>query len=240
MRRHTLLALSLAAGLALPVGFSTAALAITEDDRANLASASTISPSAMQAAVTAVLQNLVADQSLNAAVDELAGILLDLGVTDQFKAKFAQTLVVAAQELAAAGAIEGVDAATAGETAAEAVLVQAQGSPTLLSAIFAEASAPAATDPTGLAGGTVFDAFVAASTSPLIDTANQNAVRGAVMAVPTTASVGNVASNQFGNGGAGGGPNSGGMTVTNNRISSAGGGGGDGSTTGAGGTVSPN
>jgi hypothetical protein len=185
MRRHTLLALSLAAGLALPVAFPTAAFAISDEERANLASAAMISPATMQAATTTALRNLAADRPLTLALDELAGVLLDLGMTDDFKAEFALNLVAAARELAATGAVDGFSAETAGDAAAEAVLVRAQGSSTLVSAIFANASTMAASDPSGLTGTMVLGSFVTASTSPLIRIENQTAVREAAVATMT-------------------------------------------------------
>ena len=71
MRRHTLLALSLSltAGLALPVGFSTAALAVSDEERANLASAAAISQATLQAAIATVLQELAADRPLDVALN---------------------------------------------------------------------------------------------------------------------------------------------------------------------------
>jgi len=201
MRRHTLLALSLAAGLALPIGFSTPALAISDAERANLASAAAISPATMQAAITTVLRELAADRPLDVALDELAGVVLDLGVNDEFKAEFAVSLVRAAQDLAAAGALPGVDGATAGEAAAEAVLVRAQGMPALVSAIMAEASAAAAADTLGLGGTMVMSAFVAASTSELISAENRIAMQDTVIkAMPETADLATGATTPFGAG----------------------------------------
>ena len=240
MRRHTLLALTLAAGLALPLAFSTSALAISETQRTTLGTAAASNQATMRAAIATVLQELAEDRPLEVALDELAGFLLDLGVTDEFKAEFAVALVISAQDLAAAGSLPGVDAETAGNEAAEAVLVRAQGSPGLVSAIVTEASAESAGDMPGGQGTAVLGALVAASTSPLIDMANQNAVRSAVVAASFTAPVGNVASNQFGNGGTGAGPNLGGMTLVN--VNTGGGAGRGGSTqqSGSGEVISPN
>ena len=76
--------------------------------------------------------------------------MLDIGVTDELKAEFAVSLVSAAQDLAAAGALRGFDVVAAGEAAAEAVLVRAQGSPWLVEAIVANAAALAANDLPGV------------------------------------------------------------------------------------------
>ena len=241
MRRHTLLALSLAAGLALPVGFSTTALAITDAQRTTLGAASASNQATMQAAIATVLQELLAeDRPLEVALDELAGVLLDLGVTDELKAEFAVALVMAAQDLGAAGSLSGYNAVAAGDAAAEAVLVRAQGSPALVSAIVAEASAKAAGDMPGGQGSTVLAAFVAASTSPLIDMANRNAVRSTVVAASVTAPVGGVTGTQFGNGGAGGGPNLGGMTLVQASTGGGAGRGGSSQQSSAGQVMSPN
>jgi hypothetical protein len=241
MRRHTLLALSLAAGLALPVGFSTAALAVTDAQRSTLANAAATNQATMQAAIATVLQELAADSPLNVVLDDLAGVLLDLGVTDEFKAEFAVSLVRAAQNLAAAGALPGFDGATAGEAAAESVLVRSQGSPALVSAIMAEATATEAGGaPGGTSGGMVSTAFIAASASPLIDMANRDAVRNAIVRADTGLPQGQTGTpTQFGNGGFGGGPNLGGFTLVGvSTGNSSGGGGTDGSSAGQ--SISPN
>jgi hypothetical protein len=227
MRRHTLLALSLAAGLALPVGFSTAALAVSDEERANLASAAALSPATLQAAIATVLPQLAADQPLNVALDDLAGVLLDLGVIDALKAEFAVSLVSAAQDLAAAGALPGFDGTTAGEAAAEAVLVRAQGSPSLVEAIVANAGAMAANDVPGGQKTAVFGAFVAASTSPLLDNMAQIGAVGAIAGTP------------FGNGGMGAGPQISAMNWANASTRRAGRGGSS-ERVGAGQSISPN
>ena len=126
MRRHTLLALALAAGVALPIGFSTAALAVSDCQRATLGDAGWGNQATMEAAIATVLQDLAQDRPLDMALDELAAVLLELGATEEFKAEFAVAFLTAAQDLAAADALPGVTAETAGEAAAAAVLVRAQ------------------------------------------------------------------------------------------------------------------
>jgi hypothetical protein len=242
MRRHTLLALSLATGLALPIGFSTAAHAVSASQRDTLGDAAWGNPATMQAAIATVLQDLAQDRPLAVALDELAAVLLELGATEEFKAEFAVALVMAAQDLAAAGALPGMTADAAGEAAAEAVLVRAQGSPSLVAAIVANASAMAADDVQGGQGTAIVGAFLAAATSPLIDMANQAAVRQALATVDTLAPIGNLASAQFGNGGMGAGPQIGGMNFANTSRGGAGrgGGGGSGEQVGTGQSISPN
>lgn len=247
MRRHTLLAFSLAAGLALPIGFSTAAHAVSDSQRATLGDAAWGNQATMQATIATVLQDLAQDRPLAVALDELATVLLELGATEEFKAEFAVALVMAAQDLAAAGGLPGMTASAAGDAAAEAVLVRAQGSPSLVEAIVANASTMAANDVPGGQGTAVFGAFVAASTSPLIDMANQNAVRGAIVAADTTAPVGNLPGTPagnlqgtpFGNGGMGAGPQIG-MTLVRASTGGAGRGGGGGERVGVGQSISPN
>lgn len=247
MRRHTLMALCLAAGLALPIGFSTPASAVTDEQRQMLGNAASGNPATMQAAIATVLQASAQDRPLDVALDELATTLLDLGVTDEFKAEFAVALVIAAQDLAAAGDLPGVTADAAGEAAALSVLSKAQGSPALVSAMVANASARAAGDTPGDQGTAALGAFVAASASPSIDSASRNQVQQALLGGETPDSVGesqNFASRSttFYNAGTGIGPNLGNMALVGASAGSGAGRGGGivDQQTGGGETISPN
>lgn len=173
LRRNIVLALSLAAGIALQVGLPSAALAITEAQRATLAQAATNVDLDMRAAISTVLNQKVAAQErpLEAVLQDLAAALLELGATNELKAEYANALVAAANQFST----------EAGEAAAEAVLVQAQESPALLSAIFADAAALTAADTPELGGALVLSALVAASTSGMISEQNQLAVRQAAI-----------------------------------------------------------
>lgn len=169
MRRNTVLALSLAAGLALPLGFTTTALAITDAQRAILSDAAANVDLDMQAAIATVLNQELAAQErpLEEVLDDLAEALLALGANDQVKAEYAVALVAAAGNWSDEAANE----------AAEAVLVRAQTSPTLVSAILAHAGDLASTDMPGSSGTAVLGAFeAAASTSTAIDLATAGAV----------------------------------------------------------------
>jgi len=169
MRRNTVLALSLAAGLALPLGLPTAALAITPDQKKILSDANANVDLDMQAAISMVLNQELAAQErpLREVLDDLAEALLELGVTDELKAEYAVALVAAAGEWSD----------EAGKDAAEAVLVRAQSSPTLVSAILAKAGDMASTGVPGGQGTGVLGAFQAAAlTSISIDLATADAV----------------------------------------------------------------
>ena len=88
-------------------------------------------------------------------------------------------------------------------------------------------------------GTAVFGAFVAASTSPLIEMANQNAVRRAIVVVDNTGPVDDLVGTLFDNGGMGAGPNLGGMTLVTGSTSGAGRGGSS-EQVGVGQSISPN
>jgi hypothetical protein len=106
-------------------------------------------------------------------------------------------------------------------------LVRAQGSPSLVEAIVANAGAMAANDVPGGQKAAVFGAFVAASTSPLFATMAQIGAVGAIAGTP------------FGNGGMGAGPQFAGVNWANASTGGAGRG-GSGEQVGAGPSISPN
>jgi|GEM_PF-1849635 len=171
MRRNTVLALSLAAGLALPFGFSTTALAITEEQRAMLGAAAADVDLDMQATIATVLNQELAAQErpLDEVLDDLAAALLELGVNDEAKAEYAVALVAAAGDWSDEAA----------NSAAEAVLVRAQASPTLVAAILGEAGDQASNGMPGGSGAGALGAFeTAALTSTSIDLATADAVFG--------------------------------------------------------------
>lgn len=214
MNRHSVLALSVAAALALPIGLSSKALAITTDERQALGEAAIAGGPAMQATIAAVLKENAQDRPLLVVLDELAALLLEIGFTDEIKAEFGVALVAASRDLAAAGELPGFTALTASDAAAEAVLVKAQSDPALVEAIVARASADAGSDMPGGAASMVLASFMTASTSSLIDTANRAAVQSSVIAasgidngIGTSTTIGGETM------GAGGGPNLDGMNL---------------------------
>lgn len=246
MRRHTLLALTMATGLALPIGYSATALAVSDDQRAVLGAASAMDSATMEAAIATVLKEMAEDRPLAEVLDELAGALLELGVTDAYKAEFAVALVEAAQDLALAGDLPGVTVDAAGEAAAEAVLVRAQNNPALIAAVISRASAMAAGDIPGGQGTAVLGAFAAASISNSIDLANRDALRSAlvqaaVVQADDSASNGEGEGSSFGDSRMGAGPNLGGMTLVGATTGNPGRGGGrSAEQVGSGDPISPN
>lgn len=252
MKRQTLMALSLAATMALPIGISTSALAVTPDQRAELAAAAIVGGPTMEATIARVLQANAEDQPLAQVLDELSSALMGLGASDEIKAELAVALVATAQQLATSGALPGTTPDAAAEAAAEAVLVDAQGSPTLVSAIVGNATAQAATDGLGGQGASTLAAFTAASTSPLIDPANRANVQTAVVSAGSSTDVASEEGGGSGttggaatggtSSGTGGGPNLGSMNLVNVITGTTGSSYGSVSqdTTGRAGTVSPN
>lgn len=225
MRRQTLLALTMATGLALPIGFSATALAVNDEQRAVLGAASAMDSATMQAAIATVLREMAEDRPLAAVLDELAGALLDLGLSEAYKAEFAVALVQAAQELALAGHLPGLTADAAGEAAAEAVLVRAQNDPGLVAAIVGKATAMAAGDIPGGQGTAVLGALAAASISSAIDLTNRGAlqdafvhaaaVQDALVQADASASTAESTFSSLGHDGMGPGPALGGMILGN-------------------------
>jgi len=251
MKRQTLLALSLAATLALPVGFSTSALAVTPEQQAELAAAASIGGPTMQATIARVLEANAQDRPLAQVLDEMSAALMSIGAVDEIKAELAVALVAATRQLAASGALPGATPDAAAEAAAEAVLVDAQDSPTLVSAIVAQATSQAASDGLGGQGAAVLGAFSVASTSPMIAQENRAAVQNALVSGGGGTDVaGDTGDGGAGNGGAGdgggtgtgGGPDLGNMNMVNVIAGSTSSGTGVVSqdTTGRGETISPN
>lgn len=232
MRRNTVLAFSLAAGLALPLGFSTTALAITDAQRAILSDAAANVDLDMQAAIATVLNQELAAQErpLEEVIDDLAEALLALGVNNEVKAEYAVALVAAASDWSDEAANE----------AAEAVLVRAQTSPTLVSAIVAQAGDLALTGMPGSSGTTVLGVLAAtSSTSTAIDLATAGAVFSKSAEIGRQKAAGDLGGpgTPFSRYGTGNGPLGGGLTFASTPNPGRSGGG---EQAGAGRSTSPN
>jgi hypothetical protein len=241
------LALSLAAGLALPLSLPTVALALTDSQRAMLTAARDNPSLDMQAAIWTVLSQELAAQErpLDEVVDDLAAAVLELGMNDEAKAEYAVALVEAAGDWGVAN------------DAAEAVLVQAQASPTSVAAILGEAGDQASTStPSGRESGALAAFNAAALTSTSIDLATAEAVFSKSAEIGQQNSGGDLAGGGLAGGGLAGGNNGATTGTQYSSVSSIGsgpvgggfstfspvstGGGGGGEQTGSGQSASPN